>query len=226
MNISLKIGPKIIDSIFDVGNQKDSEEGLKLAEIKENLESFGMDYKDIEKDFEAVDKNGDGLVSKEEGVNAFQTFGLDRGLLDVDASSYINHDYNFELLLYTSESNKMSFKFAINEDLDDDYLDGMYEDFLDQGFDSSRATKIIAHGWKEDATDFYSWYISGYASSGWDINLICINWENHADTQYSYATEYAIAIGEKIGTDIVSKLLLNSGRLNQNENKIHAIGHR
>ena len=226
MNISLKIGPNIIDSVFDVCNQKDSEEGLKLAEIKENdcmnfLEnSFGMLHKDIDKHFEAVDKNGDGLVSKEEGVDRL----VDNSLADSfdDTVAAANNDADdVELLLYTSGSNSKSFKF--NDDLN---LDDMSEEFLNQGFDKDRATKIVAHGWNEDATDFYSWYISAYDSSGWDINLICINWESHAKNLiYVAAAADAIEIGEKIGAEIVSNLLLNSTRLNQSPDLIHAIGH-
>ena len=38
--------------------------------------TFGMLPEHIDKDFEAIDKNGDGVVSKEEGVDGFLTFGM------------------------------------------------------------------------------------------------------------------------------------------------------
>ena len=56
---------------------------MTLAEIQENqcvdflANMFGILYTDIEKDFVAFDKNGDGVVSMEEGLNAYKTFGLD-----------------------------------------------------------------------------------------------------------------------------------------------------
>ena len=82
MNISLKIGPNIIESVFDICDQNDSDKELSLAEMKEIdcanflANTFGMLPEHIDKDFEAIDKNGDGVVSKEEGVDGFLTFGM------------------------------------------------------------------------------------------------------------------------------------------------------
>ena len=56
---------------------------MTLTEVKENhcvellANTFGMLYTEIEKDFAALDKNGDGVVSIEEGLNAYKTFGMD-----------------------------------------------------------------------------------------------------------------------------------------------------
>ena len=40
--------------------------------------AFGMLDEDIAKDFEAIDENGDGLISKQESFMAFQALGIDR----------------------------------------------------------------------------------------------------------------------------------------------------
>ena len=80
MHISLKIGSNIIDAFFDICDQNDSDKELSLAEMKESdcanflANTFGMLPEHIDKDFEAIDKNGDGVVSKEEGVNGFLFF--------------------------------------------------------------------------------------------------------------------------------------------------------
>ena len=79
----IKIGLNIIESVFAVCDHNFSEQGLTLAEIQDNhcvdflANMFGILYTDIEKDFAAFDKNGDGVVSMEEGLNAYKTIGLD-----------------------------------------------------------------------------------------------------------------------------------------------------
>ena len=177
MNISLKIGFNIIDSVFDVCNKKKgSDEGLNLSEITENgcfnfLENtFGMLHEDIEKDFEVIDKNGDGLISKEEAVNAYQD--LNRK----NKAKTIDDDYpNLELKLYTFCGNTpLTFTY------DDDTSD-LAESFRSHNFRAYNPTKIIAHGFKADADDFYSWYIKAYKSSGCNVNIICIHWEEYSD---------------------------------------------
>ena len=40
-------------------------------------ETFGLLSEDVARDFEAIDENGDGLVSKQECVKAYETLGLD-----------------------------------------------------------------------------------------------------------------------------------------------------
>ena len=78
-----KIGLNIIESVFAVCDQNFSEQGLTLAEIQDNhcvdflANTFGILHTNIEKDFAAFDKNGDGVVSIEEGLSAYKTFGLD-----------------------------------------------------------------------------------------------------------------------------------------------------
>ena len=39
---------------------------------------LGMLEENIARDFQAIDENGDGLVSKQEGFRAYETSGLDR----------------------------------------------------------------------------------------------------------------------------------------------------
>ena len=43
---------------------------------------LGMLDENIEKDFKAIDENGDGLVSKEEGFKAYENIVLERGPTD------------------------------------------------------------------------------------------------------------------------------------------------
>ena len=74
----------IIESVFDICDEKGSDEGLTLTEVKENqcmshlTMVFGMLEENIARDFQAIDENGDGLVSKQEGFRAYETSGLDR----------------------------------------------------------------------------------------------------------------------------------------------------
>ena len=71
----------VIDSVFDTCGGKDTEEELTLANVLENncLNLFGIMDKDFAMEiFETIDENGDGLVSKEESLNWYQTLGMDR----------------------------------------------------------------------------------------------------------------------------------------------------
>ena len=128
-------------------------------------------------------------------------------------------DTNFEeleLVLYTSGSNAMNFK------IDEDNLS---QKFLNHGFDKNKATKLFAHGFQDRGTRFCADFISAYASSGWDVNLICIDWQEYSDADqwlYIRASNNAIKIGAKIGQKIISDLLIE--KLNQNPNLIHSIG--
>ena len=230
MNISLKIGPHIIDSVFDVYNHRGSNEGLDLAEIKENLENtFGMLQEHIEKDFETIDKNGDGLVSKEEGVNAF-TY-LDRSIfLDIVNGIFSDKktvDTNFsdlKLLLYTDcGNNPEKINFGKDKWTNRKFLS---QKFMNHYFNASRPTKIIAHGFLNDADDFYKHFIEAYKKAGCGVNLICINWEEYSDADkevYTRAAENAIVIGKMIGRSIVSNILIKE--LKQDPKLIHAIGY-
>ena len=82
LHFSPKIGINVIESVFDICDQKDSDERLTLVEMKEidcsnflaNI--FGMLHEHIDKEFEAIDKNGDGLVSKEETRRRVEDNGL------------------------------------------------------------------------------------------------------------------------------------------------------
>ena len=78
------LGVDIIESVFDICDAKETEDGLSLIEVKEGhcmnylVRVLGMLDENIEKDFKAIDENGDGLVSKEEGFKAYEKFALDR----------------------------------------------------------------------------------------------------------------------------------------------------
>ena len=103
--------------------------------------------------------------------------------------------------------------------------DNLSQKFLNHGFDKNKATKLFAHGFQDRGTRFCADFISAYASSGWDVNLICIDWQEYSDADqwlYIRASNNAIKIGAKIGQKIISDLLIEE--LNQNPNLIHAIG--
>ena len=95
-----KIGLNIIESVFAVCDQNLSEQGLTLAEIQDNhcvdflSNTLGILHTDIEKDFAAFDKNGNGVVSMEEGLNAYKTFGI-----NLDRSPEMQKELGAELVL-------------------------------------------------------------------------------------------------------------------------------
>ena len=73
----------LIESVFEVCDKQD--QGLTLKELKEkscmnHLTSlFGMLDDNVAEDFKSVDENGDGIVSKQESIDAFENLiGLDR----------------------------------------------------------------------------------------------------------------------------------------------------
>ena len=74
----------IIESIFDICDQKDTGPGLTLAEVQESTcmdylkATFGILSDNIGNDFTSIDQNGDGIVSKEETFYGCQRLGRDR----------------------------------------------------------------------------------------------------------------------------------------------------
>ena len=197
---------------------------MTLAEIKENDcidflgNTFGLLHNQIEEDFDAIDKNGDGLVSKEEGVNAYTTLGLDRSGVDSDSSFG-----ELRLYLYTHCGTA---PLEIKVEVDDDKMDDLAKNITDHRFRTYKDTKIIAHGYKVDASDFCSWFVKAYRESGCGVNIICIDWEEYADNEanaYRRAANNAVIVGEKIGEKIVKKVLVD--RVKYNPSRIHAIGH-
>ena len=78
---------------------------MTLAEIKENhcldflANTFGILHTDIEKDFATLDKNGDGVVSIGEGLNAFKTFGI-----NLDRSPKMQKELGVQMILADMES--------------------------------------------------------------------------------------------------------------------------
>ena len=64
----------VIETVFHVCDGKDTEEGLTLPEVMENhclshlTSGFGVLEEDIPRHFQAIDENGDGLVSKQEAT--------------------------------------------------------------------------------------------------------------------------------------------------------------
>ena len=122
-----------------------------------------------------------------------------------------------ELVLYTSEESAFKFK------IDDANLS---QKFLDRGFDNYRATKILVHGFADSGPRFCADFIAAYATSGWDVNLICIDWTAYADPDqclYIRAVNNAIEIGKLVGQKIIFNLLIE--KLRTDPQAIHVIGH-
>ena len=74
----------IINSVFDICDQKDTEDGLTFTEVQESTcmdhlkATFGILSGNIAHDFAFIDQNGDGTLSKQEIFNGLQTLGIDR----------------------------------------------------------------------------------------------------------------------------------------------------
>ena len=132
---------------------------------------------------------------------------------------WLTQDNTFEevnLMLYTSPNNPLTFKLG----------DNVKQKFLSHGFDHNRPTKIFAHGFTDSGSNYCPPFINAYAASGWDVNLICIDWSAYADFDwpiYVRAAENAVKVGKVVGQKVVSKLLIK--KLKQNPKLIHAIGH-
>ena len=62
----------VIETVFNVCDGKETEEGLTFSEVMENhclshlTSVFGVPEEDIPRHFQAIDENGDGLISKQE----------------------------------------------------------------------------------------------------------------------------------------------------------------
>ena len=69
------LGVDIIESVFDICDEEGTEEGLTLLEVKKThcmdhlTATLGMLDESIARNFEAIDEDGDGLVSKQESFN-------------------------------------------------------------------------------------------------------------------------------------------------------------
>ena len=133
-----------------------------------------------------------------------------------------NEDYSFgevNLKLYTSPI--ASLKVKLYED-----SNNAAKRFLDHGFDVNKPTKIFVHGFTSNGRKYCTQFIEAYASSTWDVNLICLDWAEYADTNcplYIRAAENAVKVGVEVGQKFVSKLLIKT--LKQNPGLIHVIGH-
>ena len=133
-----------------------------------------------------------------------------------------NEDYSFgevNLKLYTSPI--ASLKVKLYED-----SNNAAKRFLDHGFDVNKPTKIFVHGFMSNGRKYCTQFIKAYASSTWDVNLICLDWSKYADIDcplYIRAAENAVKVGVEVGQKFVSKLLIKT--LKQNPRLIHVIGH-
>ena len=133
-----------------------------------------------------------------------------------------NEDYSFgevNLKLYTSPI--ASLKVKLYED-----SNNAAKRFLDHGFDVNKPTKIFVHGFRDSGKVYCDKFIKAYESSIWDVNLICLDWQDYADIDwpiYIRAAKNAVKVGVQVGQKFVSNLLIKT--LKQNPRLIHVIGH-
>ena len=94
------LGLDVIESVFDFCDGKGTGEGLlTLAEVEEYQcmdflrTALGILDKNIARDFEAIDENGDGLVSKQESFKALQALDIDRSYMPIGGGTVteVNH---------------------------------------------------------------------------------------------------------------------------------------
>ena len=143
-------------------------------------------------------------------------------LINYSASFFCGSDDTFNevnFMLYTSPN--YGLKVNLNEN-----SNNVARRFLAHGFDVNKPTKIFVHGFTSNGRKYCTQFIEAYASSTWDVNLICLDWAEYADTNcplYIRAAENAVKVGVEVGQKFVSKLLIKT--LKQNPGLIHVIGH-
>jgi len=133
-----------------------------------------------------------------------------------------NEDHSFgevNLKLYTSPNDPLKVKLY-------DDSNNVAKRFLDHGFDVNKPTKIFVHGFRDSGKVYCDKFIKAYESSIWDVNLICLDWQDYADIDwpiYIRAAKNAVKVGVQVGQKFVSNLLIKT--LKQNPRLIHVIGH-
>ena len=143
-------------------------------------------------------------------------------LINYSASFFCGSDDTFNevnFMLYTSPN--YGLKVNLNEN-----SNNVARRFLAHGFDVNKPTKIFVHGFTSNGRKYCTQFIEAYASSTWDVNLICLDWSKYADIDcplYIRAAENAVKVGVEVGQKFVSKLLIKT--LKQNPRLIHVIGH-
>ena len=143
-------------------------------------------------------------------------------LINYSASFFCGSDDTFNevnFMLYTSPN------YGLKVDLNEN-SNNVARRFLAHGFDVNKPTKIFVHGFTSNGRKYCTQFIKAYASSTWDVNLICLDWAEYADTNcplYIRAAENAVKVGVEVGQKFVSKLLIKT--LKQNPRLIHVIGH-
>jgi len=129
----------------------------------------------------------------------------------------ISQDLNdLDLILYTYGNPSWTFK-----------LDTDSQELLNNGFDASKPTRLLSHGYTDNGPRFCSEFVKGYENDPDEtFNVICIDWQILAkadEPEFSGAANNAIKVGKAVGEKVVAKMLIAD--LGQNPDQIHAIGH-
>jgi len=123
--------------------------------------------------------------------------------------------YDVDYTLYTRRANPFRFKIDVNP-----------QDLLDNGFDISKSTKIITHGWVQDGDEYCKPFIDAYIGilNGSDYNVICLDWDKLATIGvYLDAAINSNTVGDFVGEKLVADIFIAT--FGQLHSQIHAIGH-
>lgn len=97
------------------------------------------------------------------------------------------------------------------------------KELVKNGFNASRLTKVVAHGFLNEGDSFCADFAEAYFQTKIDVNILCIDWENLASGRdYVGPARNSIKVGKHVGKKlIVKKLIL---QLKQKPESIHVIG--
>lgn len=85
------------------------------------------------------------------------------------------------------------------------------EDLTNNGFDPSKDTKIIAHGWGQEGLEFGTQFAYPYMLHFPDqFNIISVNWQLLAPIEdYLFSAQNTYDVGEMVGESLVHQVLMN-----------------
>merc|ERR1712156_1184406 len=130
--------------------------------------------------------------------------------------SKISDDPNdVDYTLFTRRGSPFQFKIDVDP-----------QEILSHGFDPSKFTKIVTHGWVQSGEEYCKPFVDAYIGTvdGTDYNVICVDWDKLATIEnYLGAAVNSNTVGDFVGEKLVVEILMAT--LGQMPNQIHAIGH-
>merc|ERR1712109_2717 len=130
--------------------------------------------------------------------------------------SKISDDPNdVDYTLFTRRGSPFQFKIDVDP-----------QEILNHGFDPSKFTKIVTHGWVQSGEEYCKPFVDAYIGTvdGTDYNVICVDWDKLATIEnYLGAAINSNTVGDFVGEKLVADILMAA--LGQLPSQIHAIGH-